>query len=197
VLELLKSFDFNWFTMIVAVILALVPIVTAVLSSASTQRTVEKRVGDEAPAEESHVAQRLREARNACQQQRATVRINLWANRIFIGGQYVIGGLLATSFVQTSLSPAWAGFLGLVVLLSQIIRQRYNPEANVILARQKTNKLQELIREAEDDLAQLKRLRDAGSEATGRKPASVDGIARKLSKGLSEVEAFEAPTIAG
>ena len=193
-LDFLSSTELTFW---LALLTFLVPIITAVLSSASTQRTVQKRVGEEAPAQESHVQQRLREARNALQQQMTTEKINLWANRLFIGGQYVIGGLLATSFVQASLSPTFAGLLGLVVLLSQIVRQRYNPEANVLLARHKINRLRELIREAEDDLAQLKRIRDSGDGAKGRKPASEDGIARRLSKGPTEVEAMEAPAVSG
>ena len=66
--------------------------------------------------------------------------------------QYVVGGTLATSFIQTTF-PDWAvGLLGLIVLLASIIYQRFRPDLRMSAARRRVAALKAAIRRAEDDL---------------------------------------------
>lgn len=39
--------------------------------------------------------------------------------------QYIIGGVLASSFVQGLLNPPWVGVLGVLVLVASLFKQQF------------------------------------------------------------------------
>lgn len=95
---------------------------------------------------------RLIEARSELRRQETSAN---WYRRSATSlaiSQYVVGGTLATSFVQSSLPDGAVGFLGLVVLLSSIIYQRFRPDLHTSAARRRVAQLRATIRRAEDGL---------------------------------------------
>lgn len=58
-------------------------------------------------------------------------------DRLLTIGQYVIDGVLASSFIQETLTKQWIGRLGLLVLLASLFRQRFHPEVEAENARKK------------------------------------------------------------
>ena len=131
-----------------------------------------------APAEE-----RLQEVRDALARQESIARANRWVSRCLIFGQYIIGGLLASSFVQESISPHVVGALGLLVLISSLIYQHFRPDIQLRGAMGRILHLRTLIRQAEDDLYAMRN----GS----LKVQNIEEFRRRISASLSEIEASE------
>jgi hypothetical protein len=98
------------------------------------------------------LARRLQEARQALAQQGALATKHRIAGLILLFGQYIFGGLLASSFMQDMMSKQMMGVLGLFVLASSLVRQHYNPEIHCIAANQRAARLRALIRETEDGI---------------------------------------------
>ena len=77
--------------------------------------------------------------------------ITRWSSisaNLLVRGQYVVRGLLASSFVKESLSsPKLVGFLGVLVLLASLIKQYFHPEISTENARRKATKLKAMIRD--------------------------------------------------
>ncbi len=73
------------------------------------------------------------------------------ASNMLIFGQYIVGGVLASSFVQQWMSSQIVGMFGVIVLLASLIKQHYRPEAAAQLASQRAARLQVLIREVGRD----------------------------------------------
>lgn len=129
-----------------------------------------------------HVSRRFEEARMLLVKQEALARLNSRAT-FFLGiGQYIVGGILATSFVQDKLSPTLAGALGIVVIGSQLINQAFHPSVLAKNAKSRAVRLRQIIREAEDQLAVHGDSVDAVLKSD---------IIRQLSQGTFEVERDE------
>jgi hypothetical protein len=144
--------------------------------------TKEAQTEEETP-EERHARMRLDEAKYALQRQESIARRNQWASSLLVFGQYIIGGALASSFIQDSLSKPIVGTLGVLVLLSSLILQRYRPDLKVRGARERIVKLRSLVREVQDEMIALKVEREGA--------LSIDKIIRKLSRGLTGIETSE------
>ena len=98
---------------------------------------------------------RLAELRGELTRYQALAKWNRRAGALLTFGQYVVGGALASSFIQQSLSPNIVGSLGLLVLISSLIHQRVRPDLLENGASQKANILRNLIRTVEDDVFAL------------------------------------------
>jgi hypothetical protein len=169
----------------------LATLVSALLSSLTRLRSVkfkqieidlEKAVSESAPLE-SLIEKRIDEAREILQSQEGYEKRNRWSAGSLSFGQYVIGGILATSFVQESLSPQIVGFLGVLVLVSSLINQRFRPDLKATGARIRVAKLRAVVRKAETDLAAL---RSEHQEAP-----SLYSISEHILNGLAEVDQLE------
>lgn len=97
--------------------------------------------------------------------------------------QYVVGGSLATSFIQKSLSPEIVGVLGVIVVGASIASQRYRPDVRSRAAALRRRHLQHILREAED----LQFARKTGHPDA---PTELE-IVRLLSRGLTEVDRID------
>jgi hypothetical protein len=104
------------------------------------------------PAAVDGVLARLAEAKDVLRQQYALAKTHRLSGGSLTFGQFIVGGLLASSFVQDQTSKTLIGVLGLLVLASSIIRQHYKPESSSIAARERAVKLKAVIREVEDQL---------------------------------------------
>jgi hypothetical protein len=91
-------------------------------------------------------------------------KASLWSARSLTFGQYVIGGVLASSFIQQKTSPQIIGVLGILVLLASLITQHYHPEVAAKMASQKAEQLKDLLRRSEDCLVAFEATMDTDSD---------------------------------
>ena len=92
--------------------------------------------------------------------------------------------MLASSFVQESLTPKWVGVFGVLVLVASLIREQFHPETSSKDARKKAFELLSLQRASEDQLAIL----DAKS-ATGQDHSdAMIALLTQVTQRLSEIE---------
>jgi hypothetical protein len=136
----------------------------------------------------AQVVRRLDDAKTARTKERTTASVSRFLAGSLTFAQVVIGGVLASSFVQESLSQKTVGVFGVLVLIASLVKQQYRPEVDAQQAREKVSKLEALIRFSEDEIATL----DARS-ATGqdRTDAFIE-LTHKLSLLLTAIENPEA-----
>ena len=105
------------------------------------ERHLEARIGD--------LAQYLRRI------QSSKLRANVSSNSPAFG-QYIVGGILATSFVQENMAEVVVSFLGVLVLVSALIREQFKPDQQKAIASKVELVLKEQQRSVEDQYANLK-----------------------------------------
>jgi len=98
-------------------------------------------------------------------------------------GQYVVGALLASSFIQQSLEGAFIGLLGVLVLLSSAIQQRFRPDVLSMQAKFRLTKAKRIIREIEDSVFLIK--------SRAPKAPSILKVREIASRSLTALEADE------
>jgi hypothetical protein len=140
------------------------------------------------PPSANPVESRLNEARRELRSQRRKATVQKMASVLLTTGQYIVGGLLASSFIQETVSKQLGGGLGVVVLVSSLFRQHLRPEAQYLGARHRAIQIASLIRQVED-------LRSSGGTA-GTATASDYETLRLLSEGLDAVERSELDELA-
>ena len=126
---------------------------------------------------------RLTEARRFLERQDSIAAWNKRANASLTFSQYIVGGVLATSFMQNVLSKELVGFLGVIVLVSKLIHQHYRPDVSFQSARYRAFRLRKLIRTAEDNLYAL--------QQGEQNEVTLYDIRQMISKGLSLIEEDE------
>jgi len=130
---------------------------------------------------------RIEEAKDAFRSQTSSAKWSKVSGNLLTVGQYIIGGLLASSFVQESLSPKLVGSLGLLVLLASLIKQHFHPEVSAENARKKTAQLKALIRTSEDLLSILDAKIASGQDHTD----AMISLLMKITNRLTEIETPE------
>ena len=106
------------------------------------------------------------------------------ASGLLTTAQYIFGGVLASSFIQESLTPKWVGGLGVLVLIASLVRQQFHPEINAADAHKKASQLEALIRSSEDQLAILDAKIAAGQDHTD----AMIGLMTQITQSLTEIE---------
>jgi hypothetical protein len=130
------------------------------------------------------VRERINEANQALNGQKSVAWWSSFASVLLTVGQYIVGGLLASSFVQNSLTPRLIGVLGLIVLFASISKQHFHPEVNAANARGKAGQLRALARTSEDDLAVL----DAKSSTGQDHSDEMIALMKSLTQRMTEIE---------
>ena len=126
---------------------------------------------------------RLRDARQARQKQQSLARWSRWSANSLTFGQYVIGGVMATSFVQKSLSPEIVGVFGVLVVAASLLKQHYHPDINAQNAAQRAGQLEALIRQSEDRLVVI----ETTMEPAADDPALVLELLERVSAELTRI----------
>ena len=129
-----------------------------------------------------HVKTRIKEAIDYRADQLRAAKWSNGSSNLLIIGQYIIGGVLASSFIQEWLTPKWVGALGVVVLIASLFRQQYLPELKVEPSKRNGAKAQGLIRLSEDQLAILDAKIAGGQDHTDAMIALITHITEKLSE---------------
>lgn len=127
---------------------------------------------------------RIEEAKHAFRKQISSEKWSRISGNSLTVGQYVIGGLLASSFVQESLSSKVVGFLGILVLLASLIKQHFHPELSAEKAQKKAAQLKALIRTSEDQLTILDAKIAGGQDHTD----AMISLLMKITERLTEIE---------
>jgi hypothetical protein len=97
---------------------------------------------------------------------------------------FILGGVLASSFIQETVSPKWTGVLGVLVLVASLIKQHYHPEIDAEVAQKKALRLSALIRSSEDHLAVLDAKLSIGEDHSDE----LFTLMRHVTSKLSEIE---------
>jgi hypothetical protein len=79
------------------------------------------------------------------------------ASILLISSKFVVGGLLASSFIIKTLGETITGFLGIVVLGSSLANQRFRPDMLRRISFEKLRRLRSLKRRLEDELYEATR----------------------------------------
>jgi hypothetical protein len=129
------------------------------------------------------LARRLQEAKDERSTQRGTAKMYAWSAHLLTFGQYIIGGVLASSFVQQTLSANIIGLFGVLVLLSSLIKQQYRPDVRANAASFRAAQLQTLIRDTEDRITTLE-TKTGGEDNT----EAILWLVGRISTLLNEIE---------
>jgi hypothetical protein len=138
-------------------------------------------------------AVRLPELREVLRRQESTAKWSGWANNLLTFGQFVVGGVLASSLVQAYLSPQLVGLIGLIVLMSSLVRQTYRPDLVTAAAGQRSAKLRALVRELEDDLFAVQQGQPGAPSVLSIRQRASAGLAMVDGPEVSEAVPAEAP----
>ncbi len=115
-------------------------------------------------AAKAQVTIRLEDARNIRARQKRLAKWGKLSANSLTFGQYIIGGMMTTAFVQKSLSANIIGIFGVLVLLSSLLKQHYNPEIAAQNALQRASQLEVLIRQSEDRIVVIDAKRDPDTD---------------------------------
>lgn len=137
---------------------------------------------------------RIEEAKKIMAQERSARRWSTVSANLLTVSQYVIGGVLASSFVQEALSPRVVGLLGVLVLVASLIKQHFHPEQSAASSQRKYAQLKALIRTSEDQLTILDAKIVAGQDHTDAMIALLTQITQKLTE-IENPESSEANDI--
>ncbi len=103
-----------------------------------------------------------------------------YSSASLVVGQFIIGGVLTTSFVRSALSEEIVGLLGLLVLASSLVSQHFRPDLLHKTSAVKAHRLRALKRWAEDELYEASR----GTVDDAR----ILAARRKVTAALEEIE---------
>lgn len=123
---------------------------------------------------------RLNDIRYEFDRHKFISRWNTYSSTLLTIGQFVVGGVLASSFIQESLSPNLIGLLGVIVLITSLINQRFRPDLHAAQAKQRMYKARRLMRGIEDDIFAIQ-------NSTEGAPLVIE-VRRRASNGLTELE---------
>lgn len=99
-------------------------------------------------------------------------------------GQYVVGGVLASSFVQEALTPKLVGALGVLVLVASLVKQQFHPDLTAADSGRKALQFKALIRTSEDQLVTLDAKIAAGENHTD----ALITLLNRITETLNEIE---------
>jgi hypothetical protein len=143
-------------------------------------------------AAKQQVLRRIEDARSIQAKRQGSATASTWSARSLTFGQYVVGGVLASSFVQTKISPPLIGALGVLVLLASLITQHYHPEVSAQVASQKAEQLESLIRESEDRVVVIETTADPKQDD----PKPLLGLLENISAQLRTITAVSTNPVA-
>lgn len=133
-----------------------VAVITALLSAVTA--AVGRRIGSKSAGEPKEASRdykseiRLTLVGALLAREVARRKVFSLASGLLIFSQFVVGGVLASSFVIRALGENLIGLFGLVVLLSSLINQQFRPDLLRRTSCDKLRRLRSLKRKLEDEL---------------------------------------------
>lgn len=126
---------------------------------------------------------RLGELRRLQERFQSQSRRNSLSHNSLVFGQYIVGALLASSFIQQTLDGQLIGLLGVLVLLSSAIQQRFRPDVLAAQARLRAVYASQMIRKIENGVFQV--------QAKSPKAPNLLKLREQATVGLDSLEAEE------
>jgi hypothetical protein len=128
---------------------------------------------------------RLQEMKEAIQHHKRIRQASHIATSTLTFGQYIVGGILASAFVQNGLPPQMVSILGLLVLLSSLIHHHFRPDIHLRASTERLARLKALLRHVEDDL-------ETGEGRSDPKHAELElKVLRRITNGLCSIDLLE------
>lgn len=133
---------------------------------------------------------RLDELRALQSRYQRQVSRNQLAFNLLIFSQYIVGAVLATAFAQQNVSGNTGSILGLLVLISTAIQQRFRPDLLATQAKNRLTKCGRTIREIEDGVFKIKSRSPDQPSIVSLRDAATQGIDLLEALELSGMETF-------
>lgn len=108
------------------------------------------------------VLKRIDQARDVQANKRSDAKLFSFIAGSLTFAQYIIGGVLASSFVKTTTSGQLIGSLGVLVLIASLLTQHYHPEVTAQTARTQADQLEALTRTSENRIVVIETTPDLG-----------------------------------
>ncbi|WP_351008821.1 hypothetical protein [Shewanella sp. S1-58-MNA-CIBAN-0166] len=108
------------------------------------------KIVENKPDNVRYLENRINELKRYLKEQQNIAKRNQISGNLLTIGQYIVGGLLATSFIQEQMSSVMVGILGLIVLFSSTVHQKFRPDLKAAAAQSRATKLKQLLRRAQD-----------------------------------------------
>lgn len=125
-----------------------------------------------------HLNARLEEVQNAFRREKRNTGLSNFANGLLVLGQYVVGAVLATTFTRENLNAYITGLLGLSVVITTTLHQRFRPDLSAKISASKASFLYTTIVTAQDQIEKIRKAKpDAPTEEN-----LIDMLSRTLIK---------------
>lgn len=96
---------------------------------------------------------RLEEMISERKRQETLATLSRGTSRVLTFGQYIVGAMLTSSLVQTSVPKTWLGIFGLLVILCSAAKQHFHTDENAQSSDIRARRLRGLIRYTQDQVA--------------------------------------------
>jgi hypothetical protein len=134
----------------------------------------------------NHLQRRIAEATIQQKRNQITGRILMFSSTVLTATQIVIGTVMTTELIKNLLSPTLVGIMGIAVIVSSSINQKFSPGVGAQIAFQKADLFKALIRDAENKVVIL--LTETNPDQDDPKP--VNELTTKLSAEVRKIEAI-------
>lgn len=134
---------------------------------------------------ERHLTRRIDEARKQQRRNQYYAVVFRWSGRLLTFTQYIVGAVLATSFVKQEISPRLIGAAGVIVVVASGITQHFNPGIGAEVAAQKADQLEALIRETEDAMLVIETTNSSDDDD----PQPILELLKKFSTEMTKIRA--------
>jgi len=134
----------------------------------------------------NHLLRRLAETTIQQKRNQITGRILMFSSTVLTATQIIIGTVMTTELIKNLLSPTLVGIMGIAVIVSSSINQKFSPGVGAQIAFQKADLFKALIRDAENKVVIL--LTETNPDQDDPKP--VNELTTKFSTEVRKIEAI-------
>jgi hypothetical protein len=179
--------NFSWLLNISAIGIGLLACIIVLLLKSAQRGGKPHERGDDQVEPVKLIELRLAYAYNKIVQYQRDSLLSGWIKRVLLIGQYVIGALLTSAFVQRSLPPDIVGVAGLLVLICSTWNEHFRPDLKEKGAKNRAVLLLNVQRTIANGLAELR--------SGGKDSPSTSVLLDELTQALHEVEKSEADEV--
>jgi len=125
---------------------------------------------------------RIQDATEELETQLSRERRSKFASSTLIVGQYILGAVIASSFVQQHLDPTLIGSLGVLVLVASGVKDRFHPEIDAEDAKRKATQYENLIETTKDALVPLDTAINDGVDQSDKMTALMNNMTARMTQ---------------
>lgn len=109
------------------------------------------------PTVSLHLSTRLEEVKRVYRREKRNEGLSNFANGLLVLGQYVVGAVLATTFIRENLDALITGLLGLSVVITTTLHQKFRPDLSAKISASKASFLYSTIIKVEDGIEKIRK----------------------------------------